>query len=125
MERIRELFDQAILKSPASSKKDLYLMYAHLEEKRGLSRHVVRIYDEAVEKVSADHQPDMYRVYIKKVIQLFGVTRAREIYEKAIQVIKNTGFGFVPPRGDFVPPTEICPPAGGTKSAQKNRKGDN
>ena len=63
-------------------------MYARLEETRGLARHALRIYDEAVAKVKETDRPQMYRIYIKKAADLFGVTRTREIYEKAIQVTK-------------------------------------
>lgn len=85
IERARELFDQAISSCPPGPNRKLYLMYARLEETRGLARHALRIYDEAVSKVKEEDKPQIYRVYIKKAADLFGVTRTREIYEKAIQ----------------------------------------
>jgi len=85
IERARELFDQAISACPPGPNRKLYLMYARLEEQRGLARHALRIYDEAVAKVKENDRPQMYRIYIKKAADLFGVTRTREIYEKAIQ----------------------------------------
>eukprot|EP00494_Astrolonche_serrata_P026207 UN26468 len=85
LERARELFEQALETCPAGANKVLFLMYAKLEKERGLARHALRIYDEAVKKVAKEDQDEMYKIYIQSTADMFGVIRTREVYEKAIQ----------------------------------------
>jgi len=90
LERARELFEQALDSCPQGPSKKLYLMFARLEEERGLARHAMRIYDEACEKVENQDKPEMYRIYIKRATDLFGVTRSRQIFEKALQNLPDS-----------------------------------
>ena len=37
----------------------------------------------------------MFTIYIKRATELFGITHTREIYEKAIEVLPDTGARYV------------------------------
>ncbi|XP_028394719.1 pre-mRNA-splicing factor SYF1-like [Dendronephthya gigantea] len=87
LERIRDLFEQALEKCPAKFAKAFYLMYARLEEDHGLARHAMAIYDRATKAVMPEEQFEIFNIYIKKAAEIFGVTHTREIYEKAIEVL--------------------------------------
>lgn len=85
MERLRDLFEQAVAKVPAEDAAEFYLKYAKVEELHGLARHAMAVYDRATRAVPSAAQADMYRLYVKKAEQFFGVTKTRAIYERALQ----------------------------------------
>ena len=85
LERARHLFEQCLASCPKDSAKDIYLMYARLEEKYGFARHAMRVYDRGCLNVKEEEKKEMYHIYINRAADLFGITRTREIYEKAIQ----------------------------------------
>jgi pre-mRNA-splicing factor SYF1 len=85
LERLRDLFEQAIESAPAKEVTLFYLMYAEAEEKYGLARHVLHIFDRATRHVHAEDRPFIFNLYIAKATEFFGVTRTREIFEKAIE----------------------------------------
>jgi pre-mRNA-splicing factor SYF1 len=84
MERLRDLFEQAVAKVPAEDAAEFYIKYAKAEELHGLARHAMAVYDRATRAVQRTAQLDMYRLYIKKAEQFFGATKTRPIYERAL-----------------------------------------
>ena len=44
-------------------------MYADAEEKYGLARHAMLIYDRAVKAVADDMKPKMFNIYIKRATE--------------------------------------------------------
>lgn len=89
VERTRDLFEQAIEKVPREHAKTLYIMYADFEERYGLARHAMAVYDRATRAVVPEEQYVMFLLYISRATEFFGVTRTREIYEKAISVLPD------------------------------------
>jgi len=89
IERLRDLFEQAIAKVPSENAAEFYLKYAKTEESYGLMRHAMAIYDKATRAVPENSRLDMYRLYIKKVEQLYGLTKTRAIYERAIPELQD------------------------------------
>ncbi|KAI9749657.1 MAG: pre-mRNA-splicing factor syf1 [Lichina confinis] len=89
MERLRDLFEQAIDGCPAKFCKVLYLMYGNLEESRGLARHAMRIYDRASREVSDEDRVDVFTFYITKAAANFGLTATRPIYERAVELLPD------------------------------------
>eukprot|EP00485_Elphidium_margaritaceum_P008561 CAMPEP_0202699384 /NCGR_PEP_ID=MMETSP1385-20130828/12606_1 /ASSEMBLY_ACC=CAM_ASM_000861 /TAXON_ID=933848 /ORGANISM="Elphidium margaritaceum" /LENGTH=969 /DNA_ID=CAMNT_0049356317 /DNA_START=42 /DNA_END=2951 /DNA_ORIENTATION=+ len=86
LERARDLFEQCLSECPPESNKEIYLLYARLEEKYGFARHAMRVYDKACLNMHSEQdQKEMFHIYINRAADLFGITRTREIYEKAIQ----------------------------------------
>ncbi|KAI4097046.1 MAG: hypothetical protein LQ339_006840 [Xanthoria mediterranea] len=89
IERLRDLFEQAVDGCPPKFAKPLYLMYGSLEEERGLARHAMRIYERATRAVSEEDKLDMFNFYITKSASNFGLTSTRPIYERAIAALPD------------------------------------
>lgn len=89
IERLRDLFEQAIEGCPAKFAKVLYLMYGSLEEERGLARHAMRIYERATRAVSDEDRSEMFNFYMTKSASNFGLTSTRAIYERAITALPD------------------------------------
>lgn len=89
IERLRDLFEQALDDCPPKFAKVLYLMYGNLEEERGLARHAMRIYERATRAVSDEDRFEMFNFYITKSASNFGLTSARPIYERAIAALPD------------------------------------
>lgn len=89
LERARDLFEHALEKVPPEFAKNLYLLYAKLEENYGLARHAMNIYDRATKAVKPEEQFEMFNIYIGRAAEYYGITKTREIYEKAIDVLPD------------------------------------
>jgi pre-mRNA-splicing factor SYF1 len=89
IERLRDLFEQAVEEVPPKFAKVLYLMYGNLEEDRGLARHAMRIYERATRAVSDEDRADMFNFYITKSASNFGLPSTRPIYERAIAALPD------------------------------------
>ena len=89
IERLRDLFEQAVEGCPPKFAKVLYLMYGSLEEERGLARHAMRIYERATRAVSDEDKFEMFNYYITKSASNFGLTSTRPIYERAIAALPD------------------------------------
>ena len=89
IERLRDLFEQAVEGCPPKFAKVLYLMYGNLEEERGLARHAMRIYERATRAVSDEDKFEMFNFYITKSASNFGLTSTRPIYERAIGALPD------------------------------------
>ncbi|KAK4544935.1 pre-mRNA-splicing factor syf1 [Oleoguttula mirabilis] len=89
IERLRDLFEQAVEDCPPKFAKTLYLMYGALEEERGLARHAMRIYERATRAVADEDRAAMFEFYITKSASNFGLTSTRSIYERAIAALPD------------------------------------
>lgn len=89
IERLRDLFEQAVEDCPPKFAKTIYLMYGNLEEERGLARHAMRIYERATRAVADEDRADMFNFYITKSASNFGLTSTRPIYERAIAALPD------------------------------------
>ncbi|KJZ71463.1 Pre-mRNA-splicing factor SYF1 [Hirsutella minnesotensis 3608] len=89
IERLRDLFEQAVEDCPPKFAKTIYLMYGSLEEERGLARHAMRIYERATRAVADEDRADMFNFYITKSASNFGLPSTRPIYERAITALPD------------------------------------
>merc|ERR1719471_827789 len=87
LERTRDLFEQCLDGCPEKFAKNIFLLYAKLEEEHGMARHAMAVYDRAVQKVDSKEQAEVYNIYLRKAAEIYGVTRTRQIYEKAIEIL--------------------------------------
>jgi pre-mRNA-splicing factor SYF1 len=87
LERARELFEEAVSGVPAADAADFYVRYAKLEENHGLVRRAVDALRRGCGAVASGEQLQMYRLYISKVQQFFGVSEARTVYAEAIEAL--------------------------------------
>lgn len=90
IERLRDLFEQALEKCPANFAKPLFLLYGELEETRGLSKNAMQIYDRATGRVSEKDRAEMYKFFIKKTATIYGLPATRAIYERAIEALPDS-----------------------------------
>ncbi|PHH74160.1 hypothetical protein CDD83_4615 [Cordyceps sp. RAO-2017] len=89
IERLRDLFEQAVEDCPPKFAKTIYLMYGNLEEERGLARHAMRIYERATRAVADEDRANMFNLYITKSASNFGLPSTRPIYERAITALPD------------------------------------
>eukprot|EP00884_Botryococcus_braunii_P003276 jgi/Botrbrau1/1294/Bobra.0063s0011.1 len=85
LERSRDLFRQAISETPAEESKPLFLQFAQLEEKYGLARSAMEVYDLAVRTIPEKERLPVYDLYLARASESFGIGKVREIYETAIE----------------------------------------
>merc|ERR1719431_311476 len=90
LERTRDLFEQCLDGCPEKYAKNFYLLYAKLEEEHGMARHAMAVYDRAIMAVEKKEQAEVYNIYLRKAAEIYGVTRTRQIYEKAIETLGET-----------------------------------
>merc|ERR1740128_808332 len=90
LERIRDLFEQCLEACPEKYAKNIFLLYAKLEEEHGMARHAMAVYDRAILAVDKKEQAEVYNIYLRKAAEIYGVTRTRQIYEKAIETLGET-----------------------------------
>mmetsp|Transcript_2417 Transcript_2417/g.3520 ORF Transcript_2417/g.3520 Transcript_2417/m.3520 type:complete len:886 (+) Transcript_2417:38-2695(+) len=89
LERARDLFEQVLQIVPAKDSPEFYIRYIHLEEHHGLVRNATVILDRACSAVIESDRLDMFKLYIAKVEQYYGVTQTRTVYEKALDKLKE------------------------------------
>ena len=89
MERLRDLFEQAVENCPPEFAKTIFLMYGNLEEERGLARSAMRIYERATRSISDGDRSSMFNFYIAKSAANFGLPSTRAIYERAIAALPD------------------------------------
>uniref|UniRef100_A0A914D5Y1 BUB1 N-terminal domain-containing protein n=1 Tax=Acrobeloides nanus TaxID=290746 RepID=A0A914D5Y1_9BILA len=87
LERARDLFEQCLENCPPKFAKNIYLLYAKLEEEHGLARHAMNIYNRATKAVEKEEMHLVYNVYIKKAMSMFGITSTRPIFQQAIETL--------------------------------------
>jgi pre-mRNA-splicing factor SYF1 len=89
LERLRDLFEQSVINAPSNNIAELYIKYAKAEESFGMNRQAMSIYDRATKLVPLIEKLDMYRLYIKKTELLFGITKTRPIYDRAVAELRE------------------------------------
>ncbi|CAH2275285.1 pre-mRNA-splicing factor SYF1 [Pelobates cultripes] len=89
LERARDLFEQALDGCPRKFAKNIFLLYAKLEEEHGLARHAMALYERATQAVEPVEQYEMFNIYIKRAAEIYGVTHTRSIYERAIELLPD------------------------------------
>ncbi|KAM3927342.1 pre-mRNA-splicing factor SYF1 [Leptodactylus fuscus] len=89
LERARDLFEQSLDGCPRKFAKNIFLLYAKLEEEHGLARHAMALYERATQAVEPGEQYEMFNIYIKRAAEIYGVTHTRSIYERAIEILPD------------------------------------
>uniref|UniRef100_A0A8C5WMC7 Pre-mRNA-splicing factor SYF1 n=1 Tax=Leptobrachium leishanense TaxID=445787 RepID=A0A8C5WMC7_9ANUR len=89
LERARDLFEQSLDGCPRKFAKNIFLLYAKLEEEHGLARHAMALYERATQAVERGEQYEMFNIYIKRAAEIYGVTHTRSIYERAIELLPD------------------------------------
>lgn len=79
MERLRDLFEQALDGCPNNIVKPIFVLFGKLEEDRGLVRNAMKIYDRAARIVPENDKAEMFKYYIARTIENFGLAATRRI----------------------------------------------
>lgn len=97
LERARDLFEEAIKAAPAYKKDGrehphpklvvLYTMYADMEERYSLARRSMAVLARAAIAVRPEDRANVYRLYVTRMAELFGVPKTRPIYEDALKTL--------------------------------------
>lgn len=87
LERARDLFEQCLETCPPKFAMKLYLLYAKLEEEHGLPRHAMNIYNRGTSAVEKHEMYSMFNIYLKKAMNMYGMTHTRPIFQHAIEVL--------------------------------------
>ncbi|KAJ0411750.1 hypothetical protein ATCC90586_006709 [Pythium insidiosum] len=85
VERARDLHEQAVRAAPAESARALFTKYAAFEEKHGMLRNVLAVWERATDVVPESELLDVYAVYTKKAHKFMGVAKVRAIYQRGIE----------------------------------------
>ena len=59
--------------APPEEAKPLYLQYAALEERYGLARAAMEVYDRAVRTVPESERLGLYQLYVSRASEFFGI----------------------------------------------------
>ncbi|SBT81039.1 pre-mRNA-splicing factor SYF1, putative [Plasmodium malariae] len=95
---VRELFKQAIYGIdnktyiPKEFAKYIFFMYALFEENYGFLKNSLSIYKEAIPFLEEKDKATFYKMFIWKISKSYGVHKAREAFEEAIQTLKDDDF---------------------------------
>jgi pre-mRNA-splicing factor SYF1 len=93
LERLRDLYEQALARDTLVGEDlvEFFVRYARAEEQFGLARHVSAIYDRAVRhaKIPEPQRLDLYKLYVRKVQQHFGVLKTRSVYDQALRLLQD------------------------------------
>jgi pre-mRNA-splicing factor SYF1 len=89
LERLRDMFEQALIGVPQDDAAEFYIKYYKAEEQFGMARHALAVLDRATRAVPEARRLDMYRLYAKKVEQHFGITKVRPVLERAIAELSD------------------------------------
>lgn len=89
IERMRDLFEQALENCPSKFSKSIFYMYGKLEEEKGLNSNALNIYSRAVEHVDAKDQLEVYEHYISRIAAIKGLEATRDIFEQAIDILND------------------------------------
>lgn len=88
--RMRELFDRCLETCPADDASGIFIAYGKFEEKFGLTKRALGVYERMCTIVPSDEKYNAYELYIAKTVRYIGVTATRPIYERAIAALQDT-----------------------------------
>ncbi|KAJ2744220.1 pre-mRNA-splicing factor syf1 [Coemansia sp. BCRC 34301] len=89
IERTRDLYEQALTGCPPDYAKPLFVAYGCVEEKYGLARRALRVYERAVAGVARSERLEMFRFYAAKTAELLGLPATRSVYERGISELPD------------------------------------
>ena len=89
IERVRDMYIQITDNCPKNKIKIFYYMFSNYEEKYGLLNHAINILLNATENVEKEEKGEVFSVLISKTAKYFGITKTRNIFNKALDVLDS------------------------------------
>lgn len=90
MHRMRELFDRCLETCPPDISSEFYIMYGAYEEKYGLSKRALGVYEKMCTNVDTHEKLIAYQLYISKTVKYVGMIATRPLYERAIAALEDS-----------------------------------
>jgi pre-mRNA-splicing factor SYF1 len=85
LERMRDLFDQALEGCPEDLSKTIYILYSKFEEDSGSIQRSVKILERGLDKVDLNSKTELFEILIQKTKENFGIISTRPIFSRAIE----------------------------------------
>lgn len=89
LDRARDLLEHCLEECPSAYAFNIYLLYAKLEEEKGLLSRAHQIYLRAMTKIEPKQQGDLFKVYLISMMKLVDLKTIREIFKQAIKIPDN------------------------------------
>uniref|UniRef100_A0A6G1S4B0 Pre-mRNA-splicing factor SYF1 n=1 Tax=Aceria tosichella TaxID=561515 RepID=A0A6G1S4B0_9ACAR len=89
LDRARDLLEHCLEDCPSAYAFEVYLLYAKLEEEKGLLSRVHQVYSRAVTKIEPKRQGDLFKIYLTSMMKLVDVDKIRDIFTQAIKIPDN------------------------------------
>jgi pre-mRNA-splicing factor SYF1 len=89
VERARNLFQRCLEDCPAEECAEFFMMNGEFEEEYGLTKRALSVYRAMCEKVPPAEKYTAYQLFIAKTIKYLGVPATRDIYQEAIERLKD------------------------------------
>ncbi|KAG7802856.1 hypothetical protein KL944_001748 [Ogataea haglerorum] len=96
VERIRDLFEDALQNCPPDLSKPIFLLYAQFEETRGSKLQALKVYRRAIEHIPASAEKvELYSLLAAKTAQFKNLESARDVYHGALESVSVNAPGFL------------------------------
>ena len=89
VERSRELYERCVENIVPEKASEFYLTYANFEEKYGLAKRALGVYERLCTAVPREEKLKAYQIYIAKAESFSGASKTRPIYEAAIAALED------------------------------------
>ncbi|GKY97340.1 hypothetical protein MPSEU_000692400 [Mayamaea pseudoterrestris] len=89
VERTRDLFQRCLETCPSEECTPFFLMNGEFEEEHGLLKRALSVYRRMCDKVPQSEKLTAFRLYIAKTTKYMGLTATRDIYQNAIDKLKD------------------------------------
>ena len=89
VERSRELYERCVEHIVPDKAAEIYLLYAKFEEKYGLAKRALAVYERLCTAVPKHEKLKAYELYIAKAESFSGPSKTRPIYEAAISALDD------------------------------------
>ena len=89
VERARHLFQRCLSDCPAEECVEFYLLNGEFEEKYGLAQRALSVYRDMSERVTKEQKYTAYQLYVTKTAHHLGSAATRQIYEEALEKLKD------------------------------------
>lgn len=90
LERMRDLFDHALIGCPPDMAKTIYILYSKLEEDSGSVQRCVKLLERSLDVIDDKSKPEVFEILLQKTLTHFGAPSTRSIYTRALETLPPT-----------------------------------
>jgi len=89
LDRSRDLLEQCLKDCPSAHCFEFFILYAKLEEEKGLLSRAQEVYTRAAFKIEPKLRGSLFKIYLTSMMKLVDINRIRSIFEQAIVALDN------------------------------------